>query len=58
MINSMDNNDFTTNIDNKDQFVNDVKNQLDVKTFNALNMIKKELATNFIKGEKDETTKS
>jgi len=54
----MDNNDFTTNIDNKDQFVNDVKNQLDVKTFNALNMIKKELATNFIKGEKDETTKS
>tara|TARA_R110002153_G_scaffold29711_9_gene91154 strand:+ start:9797 stop:9973 length:177 start_codon:yes stop_codon:yes gene_type:complete len=58
MINSMDNNDFTTKIDNKDEFINNVKDQLDVTAFNALNMIKKELATNFIKGEKDETTKS
>lgn len=54
----MGNYDFTKDIDNKDEFVNSVKNELDVKTFNALNLIKKELATDFIKGDKNETEKS
>ena len=43
---------------NKDNFVNNIKNELDVTAYNALNAIKKELATDFIKGDNNDTAKS
>ena len=54
----MNSTNFLNNIQDKEEFINNIKDKMDVTAFNALNMIKKELATNFIKGEKDETTKS
>lgn len=58
IINSMSKTDFTKDIDNKDNFVNNIKNELDVTAYNALNAMKKELATDFIKGDNNDTAKS
>ena len=58
IINSMSKTDFTKDIDNKDNFVNNIKNELDVTAYNALNAIKKELATDSIKGDNNDTAKS
>lgn len=49
----MSNNDFTANIDNKDDFIKSVKDEMDATVFNALNNIKKDMASDFIKGEDD-----
>tara|TARA_R110000772_G_scaffold95115_4_gene193318 strand:- start:2552 stop:2740 length:189 start_codon:yes stop_codon:yes gene_type:complete len=58
IINNMSKIDFTSNIDNKDEFINSIKNEMDVTAFNALNAIKKEMASDFIKGDTDDDTKS
>lgn len=52
----MEKKDFIANIDDKNEFVKSVKDELDVTVYNTLNIIKKDMASDFIKGEDDGST--
>jgi len=54
----MNSTNFLNNIQDKEEFINNIKDKMDVTAFNALNIMKKDLASDFIKGDNNETTKS